>query len=62
MLFAEKFTGHIGFSVLWGWPPKVRFSYVDAQGVRTYFYPDEPKRGWAACWHALWFKGHVRKG
>lgn len=62
MLLAEGFTGSIKPAVLWHtWPPKLRFYYRGADGQLRYFYPTKPRRGWHACWHALWFEGAVRR-
>ncbi len=62
MLLAEGFTGRIEPRLLAGWPPKVRFYYVDEVGQSLYFYPLHPKAGWRSCVHSLWFNGQVRKG
>lgn len=62
MLLAEGFTGCIQPTIVWGWPPKLRFYYVAVDGRRTHFYPRHPKRGVAACLHALWFSGVVKVG
>lgn len=62
MLLAEGFVGRIEPSVQWGWPPKLRFYYVNAAGERTRFAPQHPRAGWSACLHALWFAGQVRRG
>lgn len=62
MWLAAGLQGGLDWMVLWGWPPKVRFYYVDADGARYHFFPNEPKSGWAACGDAFWFQGHIRRG
>lgn len=61
MLLAEGFVGRINVGIIWNWPPKLRFVYVNAIGDISRFAPLSPKKGFNSCKHALWFVGNIRK-